>query len=223
MANDFWRGDIGKFIGQAAPVVGGIVGGIYGGPAGAALGYAGGSAISQGYYQDQANDTNIQMAREANQMSQSNAREQMAFQERMSNTAHQREVADLKAAGLNPILSANAGSSTPTGASGNVTAARVDNPWSHLASSAVELGNIYTGFKQASAQVELMNAQAEKAKIETQVAKKGIPEADLKNKTYEQLKPIIDKLFNWFNSAKNSKAGGMSYGQPTYKPYTRMY
>lgn len=52
----------------------------------------------------------------ANQASIKEAQKNRQFQERMSSTSHQREVADLKAAGLNPLLSVNQGSSTPQGA-----------------------------------------------------------------------------------------------------------
>jgi len=91
----------------------------------------------------------------ANSANINNAREDRAWQLEQSNTAHQRETRDLVAAGLNPLLSVNAGASTPGGA----TVAPATNTLGNMVNTGLEVTRLKKDLGQADADIALKSAK----------------------------------------------------------------
>lgn len=156
---------------------------------------------------------------QANQKAKGEANKNRLWQEQQTSTAHQRQVTDLRAAGLNPILSANSGASSGGGAQ-----AQQSNALESASSSAGDVARMTFEKRKQDADIKLQEAQtrgveasarqsdsaviankaqASKTAMETHLLKKDLPRSEVTSGLYEFAKKKWQERMN--NSSPSQK------------------
>jgi len=128
------------------------------------MGSPAGQAAVQGGFSIGGNLFSAREAKKANKRNVALYRENRDWEERMSNTEWQRGVADMVAAGINPMLAVSqGGASTPTSSAPTVTQ---EPQWSRVAENVGKNPATLLAMQQLAANVKLTNANAYKTEKE---------------------------------------------------------
>lgn len=123
-----------------------------------------GSGIISAFSAADANRTNAALNREQMAFNSQEAKIQRDWQERMSNSAYQRQTADMKAAGINPMVAFNSGgAAVPSGSTASSGSLKskdpIPSPIAGVLSSALETVRTMADAAKAREATNLMEAE----------------------------------------------------------------